>query len=455
MASEANAAQVDVSRLIDNSQLNAFHIRVVALCACLLFFEGFDLNAISYAAPALAKALAIPRPMLGPIFSAGQLGLMLGALLFGIAGDRWGRKRVFILCGVDFGLATLAIGLSGSYSMVFFWRLVAGLGLGGAAPIAITIASDYCPKRIRAGLTMVMYCGYTIGGVFSGLVYAYVARMGWRSVFFVGGALPLLLTPVLILALPESLNYLIAKATRGAEIARVLAKITPGSRYSAEDRFVMAQAYEKKLQVPELFREGRALRTTLLWIGIFVSLITLFSLTNWLPTLLNSLSMTPKQIVSITGAAQGAGLIGSVVAARLIVSYKPFRVATIGYACAAVLLVVLGKYGIGFAAFMAIYSSLYFFIIGDQNILNAMSGQIYPPKIRATGSGWAIGIGRIGGILGPSIAGALLAFHWTPNQLFMVAGIPTLATAAVIFLLANAMKETPREAALAAEAAHD
>jgi MFS transporter, AAHS family, 4-hydroxybenzoate transporter len=455
MASDINTQRVDVSALIDNSPLNAFHIRVVALCACLLFFEGFDLNAISYAAPALSKALAIPKPTLGLIFSAGQFGLMMGALLFGIAGDRWGRKRVFIFCGVDFGLATLAIGLSGSSHMVLFWRVIAGLGLGGAAPIAIAIASDYCPKRVRAGLTMVMYCGYTIGGVFSGLVYAYLARMGWRAVFFVGGALPILLTPVLILALPESLNYLIAKGKRGVEIARVLAKITPGSSYRADDQFVMAEAYEKKLQVPELFREGRALRTSLLWSALFISLITLMSLTNWLPTLLNSLSMTPKQIVSITGAAQTAGLIGSVVAARLIVSFKPFRVATIGYACAAVLLVVLGKYGVGFATFMAIYSSLYFFIIGDQNILNAMSGQIYPSKIRATGSGWAIGVGRIGGIVGPYIAGWLVEFHWTPNDLFMVAGIPTLATAAVVFLLANAMRETPREAALAAEVAQN
>jgi MFS transporter, AAHS family, 4-hydroxybenzoate transporter len=443
MASQA----VNVSPLIDDSPLNWFHIRVVALCACLLFFEGFDLNAISYAAPALAKVLAIPRPMLGPIFSAGQIGLVMGALLCGIAGDRWGRKRVFIFCALDFGLATLAIAASGSYSTVFLWRLVAGIGLGGAAPIAIAIASDHCPKRVRAGLTMIMYCGYTIGGVFSGVVYAFLVRFGWRGVFLVGGALPILLTPVLIVALPESLNYLISRGNRNTEIARILAKLAPGAVYAAEGPFTMERAYEKKLQVPELFRGGYAARTILLWAGLFVSLITLLSLSNWVPTLLNSLSMTPKQIVSITGAAQTAGLIGSIVAARIIVSFPPFRVATVGYACAAVLLVVLGRFGTAFGIFMAIYSSLYFFLIGDQNILNAMSGQIYPPRTRATGSGWAIGIGRIGGILGPTIAGALLAFHWTPNQLFMVAGLPTLATAAVVFLLANTMRDALAEVA--------
>jgi MFS transporter, AAHS family, 4-hydroxybenzoate transporter len=434
---------VNVTELIDNTRLNRFHIRVVGLCASLLFFEGFDLNAISYSAPALAKALAISKPMLGPVFSAGQLGLMLGALLFGIAGDRWGRKRVFIGCGLDFGVATLATALSSSYSMVIIWRLIAGLGLGGAAPIAITIASDYCPKRVRAALTMIMYCGYTIGGVFAGVVNAYFLRFGWRSVFYVGGTLPILLAPVLIVAMPESLNYLISRGTRGAQIARILAKLAPGIQHSANSRFLMDQAYEKKLQVPELFRRGYARRTILLWMSLFVSLITLFSLTNWLPTLLNSMSITPKQVVGITAAAQGAGLLGSLAAARLIVSYRPFRVATLGYTCAAVLLIVLGKFGSGYAAFMMVYSCLYFFLIGDQNIVNAMSGQIYPPRIRATGSGWAIGIGRIGGILGPTIAGALLALHWTPSQLFILAALPTLATASIIFMLSNAMKELP------------
>jgi len=440
-----SANAVNVTPLIDDSPLSWFHIRIVALCACLLFFEGFDLNAISYAAPALAKALGIARPMLGPIFSAGQIGLVMGALLCGIAGDRWGRKRIFIFCGLDFGLATLAIAASGSYAMVFFWRLIAGIGLGGAAPIAIAIASDLCPKRVRAGLTMIMYCGYTIGGVFSGLVYAFLVRFGWRGVFLIGGMLPILLTPVLIVALPETLNFLISRGNRNAEISRILAKLAPGGAYAAEGPFTMNRAYEKKLQVPELFRGGYAARTILLWAGLFVSLITLLSLSNWVPTLLNSLSMTPKQIVSITGAAQTAGLIGSIVAARVIVSFPPFRVATIGYGCAAVLLVVLGKFGTGFGIFMGIYSTLYFFLIGDQNILNAMSGLIYPSRTRATGSGWAIGVGRIGGILGPTIAGALLAFHWTPNQMFMVAGLPTLVTAGVVFLLANAMKVAPAE----------
>jgi MFS transporter, AAHS family, 4-hydroxybenzoate transporter len=437
-----DSSEVNVSGIIDNSPLTGFHIRVVGLCAFLLFSEGFDLQAISYAAPALAHELSIPKPMLGPLFSAGQFGLMIGALLFGIAGDRWGRKRVFIFCGLDFGLASLATALSSSYSALVFWRVIAGLGLGGAGPIAITIASDYCPRKVRAALTMIMYCGYTIGGVSAGVVNAYILRLGWRNLFYVGGALPLLLAPVLLLTLPESLNFLVSRGTRGAEIARILGKIDPAARHSADSRFVMEQAYEKKVQVPELFRAGYARRTILLWASLFISLITLFSLTNWLPTLLGGLGITSKQVVIIMGVAQAAGLAGSIVAARLIVSYQPFRVASAGYGLVAVLLIVLGMVGSGFGALLIANSFLYFFLIGDQNIINAMSGALYPPKIRATGSGWAIGIGRIGGVIGPSIAGALLAFHWMPSQLFIIAAIPTLATAGLVFILSNAVKQT-------------
>jgi AAHS family 4-hydroxybenzoate transporter-like MFS transporter len=237
----------------------------------------------------------------------------------------------------------------------------------------------------------------------------------------------------------------ISRETRGAEIAGILAKLTPRMQHSADSRFLMSQAYEKKIQVPALFAAGYGRRTILLWTILFISLITLFSLTNWLPTLFNTLGVAPKQVVTIMALSQGAGLLGSLVAARLVVSFPPFQVAALGYAFAASLLLGLGKFGSNYAAIMLVNSLLYFFLIGDQNIVNAMAGQLYPPKIRATGTGWGIGIGRIGGIFGPSIAGLLLAFHWTPSQLFMLAAFPTLATAAAALALSQVMKELPQE----------
>jgi AAHS family 4-hydroxybenzoate transporter-like MFS transporter len=166
-------------------------------------------------------------------------------------------------------------------------------------------------------------------------------------------------------------------------------------------------------------------------------------ITNWLPTLFNTLGVAPKQVVTIMALSQGAGLLGSLVAAQLVVSYPPFHIAALGYGLAATLLLGLGKFGSNYVAIMMLNSVLYFFLIGDQNIVNPMAGQLYPPKIRATGTGWGIGIGRIGGILGPSIAGLLLAFHWTPGRLFMLAAFPTLATSAAAFALSHVINELP------------
>ena len=135
--------RVNVTAIIDSAELNGFHIRVVGLCALLIFLDGFDLQAISYAAPAVSYALGISRPMLGPVFSAGFAGLTLGAMVFGLLGDRWGRKTVFVLCGIVFGLASLGTATAGSLTQLMIWRLIAGFGLGGATPVAITIATDF------------------------------------------------------------------------------------------------------------------------------------------------------------------------------------------------------------------------------------------------------------------------------------------------------------------------
>ena len=175
--------------------------------------------------------------------------MVVGAFLGGLAGDRWGRRRLFIACGIEFGVASLAMILVRKHYELKALRFIAAQGLGAAGPIAITIASDYCPARLRAGLTMLMYCAFTIGGVGASYVVALLAGHGWQAVFIVGGVLPLLLTPVLIVALPESLNFLVAARTRGAEVARILGRLQPDAGFSPADTYTMPEAYDRRLQV--------------------------------------------------------------------------------------------------------------------------------------------------------------------------------------------------------------
>ncbi|WP_158926855.1 MFS transporter [Acidisphaera sp. S103] len=426
---------VNVSEIIDAAKLNAYHLRVVGLCALLIFFDGFDLQAISYAAPAVSGALGISRPMLGPVFSAGFIGLTTGALAFGLLGDRWGRKTVFILCGVLFGLASLGTATSGDLTQLLLWRLLAGFGLGGATPISITIATDYCPTRLRATLTMIMYCGFTFGGVFGGWIASLVLPYGWEVLFYIGGAVPLLLAPLLMLALPETVEFLVNNNRDPGRIAHILARVQPGFVAPAGARFVLQHQDAGGFQVVELFRHGRAVRTLLLWGIFFSSLVALFAFSTWLPSLLNARGLTSGQIVGITGAFQGGGLVGSLIFARLILRFRPFLMIAVGYLASSVFLVV-------FSRMPAVYPLLFvsglvagICLVGTQNLLNAMSAQLYPPAIRSTGVGWAIGVGRSGAILGPSIAGLLLAFHFSGADLFLFAAVPPAVAGLITFVL--------------------
>ena len=426
---------VNVTQIIDSTKLNAFHLRVVGLCALLIFFDGFDLQAISYAAPAVSAALGISRPMLGPVFSAGFAGLTAGALIFGLLGDRWGRKSVFISCGVLFGLASLGTATSANLTQLLIWRLVAGFGLGGATPISITIATDYCPTRLRATLTMIMYSGFTVGGVFGGWIAAMVLPYGWERLFYIGGTLPILLAPLLIVALPETVEFLVNQNRDPARISRILSRMQPGFVAPPGARFVLEQQNAEGFPLAELFRHGRTGRTLVLWAIFFSSLVALFAFTTWMPSLLNSRGLTPGQIVGITGAVQGGGLLGSLIFARLIMRMRPFLMIAAGYVLSSGCLVL-------FSRMPAIYPMLFgsglitgICLVGTQNLLNAMSAQLYPPAIRSTGVGWAIGIGRTGAILGPSIAGLLLAYHFSASDLFLFAAIPPAVAASFALVL--------------------
>ncbi len=434
---------VDVAAVVDEAPLGRFHLRVIGLCALLLFLEGFDLQAIAFAAPAIVRAFDWQDAALGPLFSAGQAGMALGALLGGMAGDRWGRRRVFILCGVEFGLASLAMVLVRSYTELLVLRFVAALGLGAAGPIALTIAADYCPRRLRAGLTMLMYCAFTIGGVGASFVVAWLYALGWQAVFVVGGVLPLLATPLLLAALPESLNFLVARGSQGALIARILARLQPGTRFAPDAHYAMQEAHEPRQQVLELFRRGYARRTVLLWSTLFVSLITLYGVSNWLATLFDRIGVSAGAIAVINAVGQAGGLVGSLVGARLIMHQAPLRMAAVFYVPAALLLGAYGLVGSEVAWLAGVAFAGQFFLIGAQNIVNATAGPIYPPRMRATGVGWALGVGRIGGIVGPLLAAALVAAGWSVKAILIVAGLPILVTALIVLLLHGAIARPP------------
>src|SRR3982075_3788676 len=190
----AGASLVDVAGFIDRQPVGGFQIKLLLTCAAVVFLDGFDTQAIGYVAPALAKGWGLTKGALGPVFSAGLFGLMIGALVFGPLADRIGRKKIIILSTLAFGIGAVVTAFVQDVNTLLAIRFLTGLGLGGAMPNAIAMTSEFNPRRRRATMVMIMFCGFSVGAALGGfLAAALIPQFGWRSGFVVGGVAPPLL----------------------------------------------------------------------------------------------------------------------------------------------------------------------------------------------------------------------------------------------------------------------
>jgi len=307
----ARASPIDLAEFIDQQPVGGFQFRLLLTCAAVLFLDGFDTQAIGYVAPALAKEWGLTKGALGPVFSAGLFGLMIGALVFGPLADRVGRKKIIILSTLAFGIGALVTAFVQDVNMLLAIRFLTGLGLGGAMPNAIAMTSEFNPRRRRATMLMIMFCGFSVGAALGGLLAAaLIPQFGWRSVFVVGGVAPLLLVPILALRLPESVRFLALTGRANERVAQLLTFISPKAVFAPATQFVIHEPGLAGIPVLHLFREGRTPVTLLLWVVFFMSLLDLYFLSNWLPTVLNDLGASVSSAAAIGSMLQVGGVSG-------------------------------------------------------------------------------------------------------------------------------------------------
>lgn len=426
---------VDVAGFIDTQPVGRFQIRLLILCAAVLFIDGFDTQAIGYVAPEIAREWNLGRGALGPVFSAGLFGLMIGALIFGPIADRIGRKRIILLSSVAFGIGTLATVFVHDIYWLIGIRFVTGLGLGGAMPNAVALTSEFSPHRRRATMVMAMFCGFSVGAALGGLLAAALIPMfGWRSIFLIGGVAPLLYAPFLAKMLPESIRFLALTGRDNAETGNLLKKMAPTASFPPTTRFVVNEPKLVGIPVAHLFKEGRTATTLLFWVVFFMSLLDLYLLSNWLPTVLNDLGASISMAAAIGAMLQVGGVIGTFTLGNFIDRFS-FRALAMTYLIAAVAITAIGFSGHSIAlATLAIFCAG-FCIVGGQIASNALTATYYPTTMRSTGVGWALGIGRAGSIVGPLVGGIMIANHVRVETLFMTAAIPALCACAAAFAL--------------------
>ena len=437
----ADAGLSATESALENQRIGGLQIRVAALCALIQVCDGYDINSIGVTVPALPHAWSLPGPAFTQAFLWSSIGIMVGALSAGPIGDRVGRKPLLLASLTIFGLASVLSAFAGSLPVLSILRFFTGMGIGGAFPGAATLSGDYAPQRFRATMIMATFTGAPIGGFVCGqLAGLLLPSFGWPSIFLVGGVVPLLMVPALALWLPESPRFLAAKRGLSQRETALLRRLDISPGQAAVESLDLAQGNPVKM----LFGEGYALQTVLLWVIFFCSLMNLFLFVYWLPQVLHLSGMTPAEAARTTSFRELGAILAVVYLGLLIDRFGPERTLAWHYAAGVVFIAAIALAAMPYLLLALVIFFSGMTIIGSQTGANATCGKLYPARMRTSGLGWALGIGRLGGIAAPVLGGYLLSLGMAPPHIFLSAcGFAVIAAAATGLLALRGVRAEP------------
>jgi len=432
----ADQSVVQVSRLLDERGLSSFQITLMVWSILLALIDGYDIAAIAVAAPHLMRDWHLAnRGALGPVLSASLIGILFGSAVFGWIGDRYGRKTALIASNLLFGIFTWIAAYATNLDQMFWLRLVAGLGIGGVIPNVVAINAESAPRRLRATLALVTVGCVPLGGAFPGAVADFfVATHGWQILFIVGGVVPIVVALAAIFGLPESVKFMALHESQRARMVKTLAIVRPDVQVPPNARFVI----EDEKQFPGfnpayLFRDGLALITPLLWLLFALNLMGFYFLLSWTPTLL----LAAKLPLNITGLAISSLQIGGTVGALLLARWferQQFLAISLVFLISCPVVALIGYAGVtSVTAVMIVTFIAGFCVLGVQTGINVAGALIYPTSLRANGSGWELGIGRIGSIVGPLVGAFFI--NMPVQHLYIWSSLPFLVGAVVCFVI--------------------
>lgn len=417
---------VDVSTLIDQRKVTWFNWSLVIFSFFVILFDGYDIGAVSFAGPHLIREWHFAPQEMGPVISAGLWGILVGSPILGFVGDRWGRKVAIVISSAIYGVFTLAIVWANSIDQLIYLRFCAGLGIGGLLPNIIALNAEFAPKRLRATLVIIMFCGITFGGSVPGIVSAILVPLhGWRLLFWIGGLLPLVMAVLVAALMPESLKFLVVTGKARERIVKILRALEPTAALPADAQFVIRdEKHYQGFNPKYLFSDGLAGITITLWICFICNLMAFYFIQGWLPIVL------PAAHIPVTDAAwagtlfQIGGTIGGLALARPI-DTKGLAPVLWLFVLSIPVVALIGFLGLENEMLLFIMVTLAGFCsLGLQFGLNAASALIYPTAFRSNGSGWAFAIGRFGSATGPLIGGLLIAKHVPLEWLYAFGAVP-------------------------------
>ena len=426
---------VQVSHFLDQYGLGSFQIKLIVWSVLLAMIDGYDIGAIAFAAPRLIAEWHIPPKALGLVLSASNIGVLFGSQIFGWVGDRYGRKTALILSNLVFGVLTYAAAYSTDLMQLTWLRFFAGLGIGGVIPNLVAINAESAPRHLRATLAIIAVGLVPLGGAMAGFVGAgLVPAHGWQILFTIGGIVPIILALAAIFGLPESIKFMTLHASQRPKIEALIKSIQPDFVVPPNARYVIEDEQQSPSANPiYLFGNGLAVITPLTWLMFALNLMGYFFLISWTPTLMGAAHVPPSTAALAGAALQVGGTVGALALCWWLQRHRFFAIA-IMFVIAVPVVASIGFAGM--TSTTALLVATFFagaLVLGIQSGINVAGAMIYPTILRANGSGWQLGIGRLGAIVGP-LVGAL--FVGLPvEHLYIWSALPFAVGAVVTFLI--------------------
>ncbi|WP_158815555.1 MFS transporter [Methylocapsa sp. S129] len=417
-----DAKDVDLNALMAQRPMSGLQVRICLLCALIAVLDGVDTQAIVIAAPSLAQSFGMKVIAFGPVFSIALLGGVVGAVLCGSLSDALGRKRILVAATAVFALFTFATAFADSYESLLAIRFLAGLGLGGAVPRFLALSSEYTPPDRRGTVASLLWAGFPLGGMLGGFMNAFiVAHFGWPAIFYVGGCLPLIVAVALTVALPESAAFLAMRDSRSDRL-RMIAERIAGRTFEPGARFFTTESKMPGAPVALLLRQDRRVATLILWLSFFASFGLLGLVVLWIPAILQGAGIAASGTATVLGFHGLGALVGMGVAGRVVDKFGARLALIPALIVAAVCTWLLGNVSSIVEASTVMVLIGIFLGLGASGLI-ALASQIYPTAIRSTGLGWAMGMGRLGQVIGPLVTGRLMLGGMTSGEVMEILAI--------------------------------
>jgi len=417
--------QSELVSAINQKKMTSMQIGVILICWVINMLDGFDVLAIAYAAPSITEEWGLQAGKLGIVLSAGLVGMALGALFIAPLADRIGRRNVTLGCLGVIGVSMIFTSMANSVTTLVVARIVTGLGIGGLLASLTTLVAEYSPDHRRSFAISFLQSGYPIGALAGGLIAApLIPVYGWEMVFILGGSATLVMIIIGFFCLPESLQFLAERRPDNAlqKINQILAKL----KHKAIDALPEVAAQGEQASLKEIFSPALKTKTLLLWGSFFMSMLTLYFLLLWTPQIIVNAGLPKDQGILVGATLNGGGLVGMLLLGYFSDRFGLHRLIAGFFFFAAISMVIFALVSVSATLLLVLAFAIGFFTVGGMiGLYSAAAGQ-YPTSLRTTGLGWGIGIGRIGAILGPNVAGVLMDLGWEQADYFLILTVPLL-----------------------------